>query len=204
MERLTALAALAEVSLVKHDPFEDATPAVTVHRLVQAVTRARSEANGSAQGAVQRLIARLVAITHMRGTATHSRGRCARSSHHICWRGVAVMRLRSGNFWIGQAGISMGARLTLKPWAFSRCASDLKKALGESRYSNEPQQPRPACSRTRATITGARPLYERALATYEKALGPEHPLQQRASTTSPTCSGTRATLQGHGRSTSAR
>jgi hypothetical protein len=48
-ERLEALAALVEVSLVKHDPFEDTTPAVTVHRLVQTVARARSEANGSAQ-----------------------------------------------------------------------------------------------------------------------------------------------------------
>ena len=43
-ERTAALAALAELSLVKHDPFEDGgTPAVTVHRLVQAVARARSE-----------------------------------------------------------------------------------------------------------------------------------------------------------------
>src|SRR5262249_43205454 len=40
-ECMEALAALAEVSLVKHDPFEDGTPAVTVHRLVQAVARAR-------------------------------------------------------------------------------------------------------------------------------------------------------------------
>ena len=62
VERMKALAALAEVSLLKHDPFEDGTPAVTVHRLVQAVARARSEANGSAQDAVGRLIARLVAI----------------------------------------------------------------------------------------------------------------------------------------------
>ena len=61
VERLQALAALAEVSLLKHDPFEDGTPAVTVHRLVQTVARARSEANGSAQEAVGRLIARLVA-----------------------------------------------------------------------------------------------------------------------------------------------
>jgi hypothetical protein len=43
-ERLAALGALAEVSLVKHDPFEDGAPAVTVHRLVQTVARARSEA----------------------------------------------------------------------------------------------------------------------------------------------------------------
>jgi TIR domain/NB-ARC domain len=44
-QRLQARAALAEVSLVKHDPFEDGTPAVTVHRLVQAVARARSNTN---------------------------------------------------------------------------------------------------------------------------------------------------------------
>ena len=46
--RLEALAELAEVSLVKHDPFEDGAPAVTVHRLIQAVARARSEAKGTA------------------------------------------------------------------------------------------------------------------------------------------------------------
>ena len=45
-ERTAALAALAELSLVKHDPFEDGAPAVTVHRLVQAVARARSERTG--------------------------------------------------------------------------------------------------------------------------------------------------------------
>src|SRR6266540_1684582 len=61
VERMNALAALAEVSLLKHDPFEDDILAVTVHRLVQAVARARSEANDSAEDAVRRLIARLVA-----------------------------------------------------------------------------------------------------------------------------------------------
>ena len=60
-QRQRALAALSEVSLLKHDPFEDGTPAVTLHRLVQAVARARSEANGSAHQAVRRLIARLAA-----------------------------------------------------------------------------------------------------------------------------------------------
>jgi tetratricopeptide (TPR) repeat protein len=61
-ERREALAALAEASLVKHDPFEDGTPAVTMHRLVQAVAQARSQRNGSAENALERLIARLVAI----------------------------------------------------------------------------------------------------------------------------------------------
>jgi hypothetical protein len=40
-ERLAAIAALTEVSLLRHDPFEDGTPAVVVHRLVQAIVRGR-------------------------------------------------------------------------------------------------------------------------------------------------------------------
>jgi hypothetical protein len=51
VERMAALAALAEESLVKHDPFEDGAPAVTVHRLVQADARARSETRGQGRAA---------------------------------------------------------------------------------------------------------------------------------------------------------
>ena len=84
VERMKALAALAEVSLLKHDPFEDATPAVTVHRLVQAVARARSEAKGSAQDAVGRLIARLVAIYPIGSrTEPSSWAFCAQLTPHL-------------------------------------------------------------------------------------------------------------------------
>ena len=58
-ERMEALAALAELSLIKHDPFEDGAPAVTVHRLVQVVARLRSDA---VQGSFKRVITRLEAI----------------------------------------------------------------------------------------------------------------------------------------------
>src|SRR5262249_56400876 len=61
-ECMKALAALAEVSLVKHDPFEDSTPAVTVHRVVQAVARARSETKAAAPAAAGRLLARIICI----------------------------------------------------------------------------------------------------------------------------------------------
>jgi hypothetical protein len=50
-----AIAVLAELSLIKHDPFGDGVPAVTVHRLVQAVTRQRSEANGAAKATIERV-----------------------------------------------------------------------------------------------------------------------------------------------------
>ena len=61
-ERTAALAALSKLSLVKRDPFEDGAPAVTVHRLVQAVARARSVAKDTGQSALTRLMARLAAI----------------------------------------------------------------------------------------------------------------------------------------------
>jgi NB-ARC domain/Tetratricopeptide repeat/TIR domain len=58
-KRMAALAALVELSLVKQDRFEDGTTALTVHRLVQVVARARAEAKNAAQGAITRLIAQL-------------------------------------------------------------------------------------------------------------------------------------------------
>jgi NB-ARC domain len=82
-ERREALAALAEVSLVKHEPFEDGTPAVTVHRLVQAVARARSQANRSARDAVGRLIARLVAIYPSRDYDPRSTPLCGQLTSHL-------------------------------------------------------------------------------------------------------------------------
>jgi hypothetical protein len=44
-----AISALAELSLIKHDPYEDGVPAITTHRLVQAVARRRTEAKGTAK-----------------------------------------------------------------------------------------------------------------------------------------------------------
>ncbi len=62
MEHGAALLALTEVSLVRHDPFEDGTPAVTVHQLVQAVARAQAEAKGSAASAAEQVTKRLLEI----------------------------------------------------------------------------------------------------------------------------------------------
>jgi hypothetical protein len=49
------IAVLAELSLIKHDPFEDGVPAVSVHRLVQAVARHRTEAKGTAEATIERV-----------------------------------------------------------------------------------------------------------------------------------------------------
>jgi tetratricopeptide (TPR) repeat protein len=181
-ERLQALAALAEVSLLKHDPFEDGTPAVTVHRLVQTVERARSEANGSAQKAVERLIARLVAIYQKDSYSDpQSWPLCAHLTPHLLaqrdqrddalviadW---AELLNRAGSYLYRRAAYSQAAQL------FRDALAIREKVLG-------PEHPDTAASLTslanllhgQGDLAGACRLHERALAIFEKALGPEHP-----------------------------
>lgn len=50
-----AIAVLAELSLIRHDPFEDGVPAITLHRLVQAVARQRAEAKGTVKATIERV-----------------------------------------------------------------------------------------------------------------------------------------------------
>ena len=193
-ERMKALAALAEVSLLKHDPFEDGTPAVTVHRLVQAVARARSEANGSAQDAVGRLIARLVATLpedELQRSAVVAAVRSAHAASACAARSApddASVLLTGPSFWIGQAAISTGARLTPKPrrlfvmhWRYAR------KVLG-------PEHPDTATSLNNLAVllqdqgdfAGARPLYRARAGDTRKGARPRASRHgERASTTSP-------------------
>src|SRR5262249_21227725 len=82
--RVQAIAALTELSLIKHDPFEDGARAVTAHRLVQAVARRRSEDFGTANSTVQRLITRLAAIFPRRGFDDASEWPvCAQLTSHV-------------------------------------------------------------------------------------------------------------------------
>jgi tetratricopeptide (TPR) repeat protein len=181
-ERLQALAALAEVSLLKHDPFEDGTPAVAVHRLVQTVARARSEAKGSAQDAVGRLIARLVAI-YQKDSYNDPRSwpLCVHLTPHLLaqrdqrddalviadW---AELLNRAGSYLYRRAAYSQAAQL------FRDALAIREKVLG-------PEHPDTAASLTslanllhgQGDLAGACRLHERALAIFEKALGPEHP-----------------------------
>jgi tetratricopeptide (TPR) repeat protein len=182
-ERLKALTALAEVSLLKHDPFEDGSPAVTVHRLVQAVARARSEANGSAQDAVGRLFTRLVAI-YPKAAADDPLlwPLCSQLTPHLLARREAGFDIaseisdwpmlldRAGSYFFGRGAYSQAAPLVRDALARR------EKALGS-------EHPDTALSLNRLAnvlqgqgdFAGARPLFERALAIWEKALGPEHP-----------------------------
>jgi tetratricopeptide (TPR) repeat protein len=71
-KRTAALLALTDMSLVKRDPFEDGTSAITIHRLVQVVARAREEARHSALPVVRRVTASLRIVSVARRLARNS------------------------------------------------------------------------------------------------------------------------------------
>jgi tetratricopeptide (TPR) repeat protein len=182
-ERLQALAALAEVSLVRHHPFEDGAPAVTVHRLVQAVARARSEANGSAQDALRRVIARLVAIyPEEGGRDPQTWSLCAQLAPHLLALSAAGPDAASDMVnWsklLGLAGgyfVRRAAYLQAEPLVRDALAIR-EKALGPEHFLTAQSLDNLAvvlCNL--GDIAGARPLFERALAIEEKVRGPEHP-----------------------------
>ena len=183
VQRMKALAALAEVSLLKHDPFEDATPAVTVHRLVQAVARARSEANGSAQDAVGRLIARLVAIYPNDGYNPQSWPLCAQLTPHLAaQKAAAVEGIPILPHW--PVLLSRGGSYVWGRGSFKQAASFYRDALVIREKTLGPEHPDTAENlndlgfllQLQGDLTGARPLFERALAIREKVLGPDHPV----------------------------
>jgi tetratricopeptide (TPR) repeat protein len=181
-ERLEALAGLAEVSLVKHDPFEDSTPAVTVHRLVQAVARARSKAKSISQEIIERLIARLSAVYPEDGYSNpQSWSLCAQLTPHLLARREADVEgifkvahwpdllTRSARYLHGRAAYSQAAQL------FRDALAILERSLG-------PEHPATAAGLDhlarlllgQGDFVAARPLVERALAIDERVLGPEH------------------------------
>jgi tetratricopeptide (TPR) repeat protein len=180
-QRLEALATLAEVSLVKRDPFSDGTPAVTVHRLVQAVARARANTN-SAQDAVKRLIARLVAQYPKDGDNPQSWPLCAQLTPHLmAQKSAAAERMPTLLSWpvlLSRAGSYFWGR-----GLFKQAASFYRDALVIRENTLNPEHPDTAANlndlgfllQIQGDPTGARPLLERALAIREKVLGPEDP-----------------------------
>jgi tetratricopeptide (TPR) repeat protein len=180
--RQRALAALSEVSLLKHDPFEDATPAVSVHRLVQAVARARSEAKNLAQKAVGRLIARLAEQYPSDGYNPQSWLLCAQLTPHLtAQKAAAVEGMPILPHW--PVLLSKGGSYVWGRGFFRQAASFYRDALVIREKTLGPEHPDTAENlnelgfllRLQGDLAGARPLLERALAIREKVLGPEHP-----------------------------
>ena len=179
-EHTAALLALGEVSLVKHDPFADGTPAITVHRLVQSVARARAKANGTEAEAAARLLATLAAIYPDDGYDNPSSWPlCAQLTPHLLTlrgtapadaAGWAALLSRAGGYYLGRGDYAQSEPLQREALAIH------EEALG-------PEHPDTARSlnnladllQIQGDLTTARPLHERALAIREKAFGPEHP-----------------------------
>jgi tetratricopeptide (TPR) repeat protein len=189
-ERMKALATLAEVSIVKHDPFEDGSPAVTVHRLVQRLARARALAKGLAQSVSECVIERLAAIypTTFR-TAPYAFDLSAWSvcdqltPHVIALRqtyseGAPSLALKLADL-LNRVGAYFHGRA-----AYTQAMPLIRDALATREKLLGPEHPLTAQSlhdlaRVLSYLndfSGARPLLERALAIREKVLGAEHPL----------------------------
>jgi hypothetical protein len=139
IERMAALAALAEVSLIKHDPFEDGTPGVTVHRLVQAVARTRASANATAQHAIEGLIARLAAIYPDDGYSNPtSWPRCAQLTPHlltICGREIAATNSKCADLLKSAGGYFHGRAV------YSEARPLLERALEIGEKALGPEHP---------------------------------------------------------------
>jgi tetratricopeptide (TPR) repeat protein len=174
-ERMQAVTALAEVSLLKHDPFEDLTPAVTVHRLVQAVARARADKNGMARSATVRITARLAALYPSNGDNPQSWPQCAQLTPHVVAQRSAlpnwsVVLSRAGSYFWGRG-------------SFVEAALLIRDALSIREKMLGPEHPDTAESlddlglllHLQDDLVQAQPLSERALAIRERVLGPEHP-----------------------------
>jgi tetratricopeptide (TPR) repeat protein len=176
LQRSVALAALIEISLTKHDPFEDGTPAVTVHRLVQAVARVRSEAKRLGPALVDRAVERLLAIYPNDGFGdTRSWSTSSQLTPHVLalWRQVpervsAELLRRVGNYLHWRASYAQAKPL-------------LAEAL--ARYE-QAQHADPAQLAIylidlagllwdQGDLAGARPLFERALRINEDKFGSE-------------------------------
>ena len=179
---LDAVAALAEVSLVKHDPFEDGAPAIMVHRLVQAVARARSELNGTTQNARTRMIERLELIYPSDGYENPASWACCASlTPHLLVGCEAELADPAANAkcaeLLARAGMYLHGR-----GAYTQARPLFERALGIREKALGPEQPDTAPSlnnlahllQAQGDLLGAQPLHERTLAICEKALGPEH------------------------------
>ena len=190
-ERMAALAVLAELSLVKHDPFEDGAPAVTVHRLVRAVALMTAERTGALENAFTNLVARLGAIYPSDSfNNPDSWSLCAPLTPHllaICDISILDTELpdEAESFEFGRRVnrdfLDRAGSYLLGRGAYSEARPLFERALALGEKTLNPEGPRTAVSLNNLALTiqalgdlaGARPLFERALAIREKTVGSE-------------------------------
>jgi tetratricopeptide (TPR) repeat protein len=179
-EGMAALLSLSDVSLIKRDAFEDGGGAWTVHRLVQAVARART---GDGAAAAQRVTARLVQIYPKDGFDNPASWRdCERLTPHLIERcppvpGIGFRRREVADL-VSRAGAYFHGR---GAYAAARAMYERALAIRETSLGSEDLLTAAALNNlaivlhAQGDLTAARPLFERALAINEKMLGSDHP-----------------------------
>ncbi len=183
-ERAEALLALSDVALVRNDPFEDGTPAVIVHRLVQAV--ARNRAGPAFADAANHVINRLAELFPV-GFDTFSGAwsvaekltphllASATNDAHLDVQAAALLD-SAGSYFQARATFSEAHTLLNEAGVlFQRALTIRERELG-------PDDPVTATSLNNLAVllvskkefARALPLHQRALEIYEKTYGPDH------------------------------
>jgi tetratricopeptide (TPR) repeat protein len=181
-ERYEGLAALADFSLLKHDPFADGTPAITVHRLVQAVGRARA-AQGGVSGAITAVLTSQLIEAYPDEEDAFGNPLawplCAYLTPHVVQVasdtaakniGLADLLNRLGSYHYGRAAYEEAEHLF-------RRALTLRQGLLGTRHQHT------ALSTNNLALvlwekgdaSTAQRLFEEALIVRDEVLGPEHP-----------------------------
>jgi tetratricopeptide (TPR) repeat protein len=181
-ESRAALLALTELGLVKHDRFPDGALAVSAHRAVYALARARTEAGGGSTAAIVRMIDRLIEIYPSDGFDNPaSSSLCAQLTPHllsVCETNAAddvwsveraELMVRAGNYLHGRQ-------------AYARAEPLFQTALAIREREYGATHPETAAALNnlasllcaRGDLAGARPILERALRIFEKAFGPDY------------------------------
>jgi tetratricopeptide (TPR) repeat protein len=178
-----ALTALVQVSLIKHDPFENGTPAISAHRVVQAIARTRSTLRGLAHRIIENLVASMRMLYPDDGLLnTKSWPLCAQLTPHVFeLRSSVRERLSNSVFWsdvLNCTGVYLEGRAV-----FKEARLLLEEALSIRERKLGPEHPAVATSlnnigvlvESMAKLDEARAVFERSLAIREKILGPNHP-----------------------------
>jgi tetratricopeptide (TPR) repeat protein len=178
---LQAITALTEVSLLKHSPFAGGTPAISVHRLVQEVARARSESAGCANATVDSIIATLFAMypdDAYRRTDTWDS--CSElTSHVLAQRGKnnieknvdwATVLGRTGAYLTGRGAYDLAEILLRESISITPDSSGIRHPSMGSKLNDLGN-----LLWTVGRFTEAEPLYRESIALGECTLGEEHP-----------------------------
>ena len=198
-DHVQALCALAELSLVKHDPFEDGTPAVTVHRLVQAVARMRAKSTGITLAALARLTERLWIIYPSKFTDKYSLMWAQLTPHLLAIQEADIDKLPNVAYWpdlleradeyfrtsVGPLDVTsaekwieslknqpsfLNERIQLSERAVAIC----EKTLADHPETAKSVERLALLLKEKGDLAAARPLFKRAIAIRENTLGLQH------------------------------